>query len=79
MWAAFHITFLGTQPTFTQVPPSAPDFDHHGPRAVFRRAPRAGEPAAAAANHRQIVVVRHRCVPLLPSRTAMVHGGPRTD
>src|SRR5271167_1544780 len=25
MLAAFHITFFGTQPTFTQVPPSAPD------------------------------------------------------
>src|ERR1700738_23321 len=25
MSAAFHITFFGTQPTLTQVPPSAPD------------------------------------------------------
>src|SRR5208337_4724905 len=25
MPAAFHITFFGTQPTFTQVPPSRPD------------------------------------------------------
>src|SRR3982074_94031 len=25
MSAAFHITFLGTQPTLTQVPPSRPD------------------------------------------------------
>ncbi len=25
MLAAFHITFFGTQPTFTQVPPSRPD------------------------------------------------------
>ena len=25
MPAAFHITFFGTQPTFTHVPPSGPD------------------------------------------------------
>ena len=50
MLAAFHMTFFGTQPTLTQVPPKRCGFDHRGLGAELGRALRAGEPAAAAAD-----------------------------
>ena len=52
--AAFHMTFLGTQPTFTQVPPRRSGLDHRGLGAVFGGALRAGEAAAAAADADEI-------------------------
>ncbi len=59
MCAAFHITFLGTQPTFTQVPPKPAGLDHDRFRPVSGRAPGTRQAATSAANHRQIVVVLH--------------------
>ncbi len=54
MLAAFHMIFFGTQPTLTQVPPKRSGLDHRGLRAVFGRALRAGEAAAAAADADEI-------------------------
>ena len=54
MLAAFHMTFLGTQPTFTQVPPRRSGLDDRSLGAVLGRALRAGEAAAAAADADEI-------------------------
>ena len=58
--AAWYMIFFGTQPTLTQVPPSATGLRERDARAVLRRALRAGEAAAAAADHEEIPVLSHR-------------------
>ena len=57
--AAFHITFLGTQPTFTQVPPSSPVFHQRRPGPRTTAARRADANAAAAAANYEIVEAVH--------------------
>jgi hypothetical protein len=54
--AAFHMIFFGTQPTLTQVPPSRCPIRSARAGSVFGGSLGAGQSAAAAADHRQIVV-----------------------
>ena len=55
------MTFFGTQPTFTQVPPKRCGFDHGRLGAVLGRALRAGQAAAAAADADQIEGLLGHC------------------
>ena len=58
--AAYHISFLGTQPTFDAGSAEAPVLDDGGARAVARGADRRRNAAAAAADGEEVeTMLRH--------------------